>query len=113
MDKHIENELLRFAVNISGEAKIETKKLGQMKGLRKVVTLQDKTYLYNPNNLSRGLLTKINKLSKTHKYKEANEIKKIYLKHRRNNALKSYAVKYKANISETQSLFQSYSNDKY
>jgi len=56
------------------------------------------------------LLAKLNKLIKPNEYKEANEIKKIYLKHRRNNALKSYAVKYKANISETQSLFQSYSN---
>ena len=42
MDKHIENELLRYAVNVSKEAKIETKRLGQMKGLRTVVTIKDK-----------------------------------------------------------------------
>ena len=32
------------------------------------------------------------------------------MKHRRNNALKSYANTYKSEISETQSLFNSYSN---
>ena len=58
MDKHIENELLRYAVNVSKEAKIETKRLGQMKGLRTVVTIKDKNYLYNPSKLTKVLLAK-------------------------------------------------------
>ena len=80
-----------------------------MRGLRRVVTIQDKYYLYNPKKLSNVLLTKLDKLSKANKYKKAQD-KKMYLKHRRNKAIKSYAIRFKANISETQSLFKYYSN---
>ena len=82
MGKHIqpriENDLLRFAVNISEEAKIEIKKIGNMRGSRKVVTIKDKSYLYDPNKLSKVLLAKLNKLSKANKFKEADEFKRIY-----------------------------------
>jgi len=54
MDKHIDNDLLRFDVNLSREANIETNKSGHMKGLRTVVTIQNKNYLYNPSKLSKG-----------------------------------------------------------
>ena len=47
-----------------------------MKGLRTVVTIQDRNYLYNPKNLSKVLLAKRNKVIKTNEYKEANEIKR-------------------------------------
>ena len=112
MDKHeesITNELLNFAVNVSRDAKIEVKKIGNMRGLRKVVSIGNKNYLYQPDKLSKVLLTKLNHLAKANKFKEAHE-NKIDLKLRRSKALKSYAIKYKADISPTHSLFEYYSN---
>jgi len=64
MDKHeVTNELLNFAVNVSRYAKIEVKKIGNMRGLRKVVSIENKNYLYTPGKLSKVLLAKLNKLT--------------------------------------------------
>ena len=64
MDKHveprIENDLLRIAVDVTGEAKLERKRIGNMRGLRKVVTIKDKSYLYNPKRISKVLKSSTN-----------------------------------------------------
>ena len=109
VDSRIENNQLRYAL-LTKEAQLERKQIGNMKGLRKVITINGKSYIYNSKKLSKVLLTKLDKLSKANKYKEAQEIKNIYLKHRLRNVLKSYAVKHKADISDTVSLFNKYSN---
>ena len=110
MDKHVDhrikNDQLRYAL-LTKEAKLERKQIGNMKGKRKVITINGKYHLYNPSKISKVVLNKLDKLSKTNKFREAQELKNIYLKHRRNNALKSYAIKYRAEISDTDSLFDS------
>ena len=74
VDLRIENDQLRYAL-LTKEATLERKQIGNMKGQRKVITISSKYYLYNSKNLSKTLLTKLDKLSKTNKYKQAQEIK--------------------------------------
>ena len=75
VDSRIENNQLRYAL-LTKEAQLERKQIGNMKGLRKVITINGKSYIYNSKKLSKVLLTKLDKLSKANKYKEAQEIKK-------------------------------------
>ena len=102
-------EKLKYAVD-NGDAKIEQKTIGRRKGLRTVVTIGDKSYQYNPSKITKVLTSKLNKLTKTNQFEATHEIKRIYHDTRLKNALKSYAVKHKANIAEGPSLFNSYSN---
>ena len=80
VNSRIENDLLRFAVDITNEAKLERKQFGRMKGSRNVVTINGQSHLYNPNKLSKVLLNKLDKLSKANKYKEVQELKKSLFK---------------------------------
>ena len=100
---------LKYAVG-NGDAQIEQKTIGRRKGLRTVVTVGDKSYPYNPNKITKVLTTKLNKLAKTNQFEATHEIKRVYQDIRVKKALKSHAVKHKADISETQSLFNKYSN---
>ena len=102
-------EKLKYAVD-NGDAKIEQKTIGRRKGLRTVVTIGDKSYQYNPSKITKVLTSKLNKLTKTNQFEATHEIKRIYHDTRLKNALKSYAVKHKANIADGPSLFNSYSN---
>ena len=78
--------------------------------MRTVVTIGDKSYQYNPSKITKVLTSKLNKLTKTNQFEAIHEIKRIYHDTRLKNALKSYAVKHKANIADGPSLFNSYSN---
>ena len=100
---------LKYAID-NGDAKIEKKVIGKRKGLRNVVTIGDKSYQYNPSKITKTLTSKLNKLTKTNKFEATHEIKRIYKSIRLRNALKSYAVKYKAEIKDYQSIFNSYLN---
>jgi hypothetical protein len=45
---------LKYAIN-NGDAKIEKNKIGNRKGLQNVLTIGDKSYQYNPNNITKYL----------------------------------------------------------
>ena len=100
---------LKYAVD-NGDAVIEQKTIGRRKGLRTVVTIGDKRYQYNPKQITKVLTSKLNKLTNTSQFEATHEIKRVYQGVRLRKSLKSYAMKHKANISETQRLFNSYSN---
>ena len=100
---------LKYAIN-NGDAKIEKKQIGNRKELQNVLTIGDKSYRYNPKNITKVLTSKLNKLTKTDKYKATNEIKRIYSSIRLRNSLKSYAMKNKATITNVKSAFDSYVN---
>ena len=61
-------------------------------------------------NTTKILTSKLNKLTKTDKYKATNEIKRIYTSIRLRNSLKSYAIKNKATITYAKSAFNEYVN---
>ena len=100
---------LKYAIN-NGDAKIEKNKIGNRKGLQNVLTIGDKSYQYNPKHITKILTSKLNKLTKTDKYKATNEIKRIYNSIRLRNSLKSYAIKNKATITNVKSACNSYVN---
>ena len=105
-------EKLKYAID-NNDAKIETKKIGQRKGTQKVITIDGKSYQYNPKKkISKVLTTKLTQLTKTKQFEATQEIKKVYERVRlqRSQLLKTYASKFKANISEVQSAFNSYVN---
>ena len=85
---------LKYAIN-NGDATIEKNKIGNRKGLQNVLTIGDKSYQYNPNDITKILTSKLNKITKTDKYKATYEIKRIYNSIRLRNSLKSYAIKTK------------------
>ena len=100
---------LKYAIN-NGDAKIEKIKFGNSKALQNVLTIGDTSYRYNPKNITKLLTSKLNKLTKTDKYKATNEIKRIYTSIRLRNSLKSYAIKNKATTTNVKSAFDSYVN---
>jgi len=102
-------EKLKYAIG-NGDAKIENKTIGNRKGLRKVVTIGGESYQYNPNKITKVLTSKLNKLTKTNQFEATHEIKRVYQSIRLRNYLKSYASKYKAEIKDAPSLFNSYIN---
>ena len=51
---------LKYAIN-NGDAKIEKNKIGNRKGLRNVLTIGDKSYQYNPKNITKILTSKLDK----------------------------------------------------
>jgi hypothetical protein len=111
MSHHHIKELLEKRV-------IEERKVPWGKGFRNVIIINEKRYQYNGNNISINLKNKILLLyisrmpSSSNENKVAQEIKKVYLKARLNNALKRYAIKnFKAEINEGESHFQSYLNN--
>ena len=105
-------EKLKYAID-NNDAKIETKKIGQRKGTQKVITIDGKSYQYNPKKtISKVLTTKLTQLTKTKQFEATQEIKQVYERVRlqRSQLLKTYASKFKANISEEQSAFNNYIN---
>lgn len=78
--------------------------------MRNVVTIGDKSYQYNPNKITKTLTSKLNKVTKTNQFEATHEIKRVYQSIRLRNSLKSYAVKYKAEIKDEPSMFNSYIN---
>ena len=105
-------EKLKYAID-NNDATIETKKLGQRKGTQKVITIDGKSYQYNPKKtISKVLTTKLTQLTKTKQFEATQEIKQVYERVRlqRSQLLKTYASKFKANISEVQSAFNNYIN---
>ena len=105
-------EQLKYAID-NNDAKIETKKIGQRKGLQKVITIDGKSYQYNPKKtISTVLTTKLTQLTKTKQFEATQEIKQVYERVRlqRSQLLKTYASKFKANISEVHSAFKRYVN---
>ena len=87
---------LKYAIN-NGDAKIEKNKIGNRKGLQNVLTIGDKSYQYNLENITKTLTSKLSKITQTDKYKATNEIKRIYNSIRLRNSLKSYAIKKQSN----------------
>ena len=87
-------EKLKYAID-NGDAKIDKTTVGKRKGLRNVVTIGDKSYQYNPNNITKTLISKLNKLTKTDKFEGTHEIKRIYKSIRLSNSLKSYVIRKK------------------
>lgn len=100
---------LKYAIN-NGDAKIEKIKFGNSKALQNVLTIGDKSYRYNPKNITKVLTTKLNKLTKNDKYKATNEIKRIYNSIRLSNFIKSYAIKQQVIITDFKSAFDNYVN---
>ena len=100
---------LMYAID-NGDAAIEQKTIGKRKGLRTVVTIGDKSYQYNPNKITKVLTSKLNKLTKTNQFEATHEIKRVYQDVRLKKALKSYAVKHKAEITDVESNFNLYAN---
>ena len=61
-------EKLKYAID-NNDAKIETKKIGQRKGTQKVITIDGKSYQYNPKKtISKVLTTKLTQLTKTKQF---------------------------------------------
>ena len=102
-------EKLKYAVD-NGDAKIEKKTIGNRKGLRNVVTIDGKSYQYNPQKISKALTAKLKKITKTNQFEATQEIKKIYQNFRLKKALRSYAITKKAVITDEVSAFESYVN---
>ena len=101
---------LKFALD-SGDAKTERVQFGNQKGLRDVVTIDGKHFSYNPNKITQVLTNRLTKLLKHNKkYKLATDLRQIYLKHRLNSSLKTYAIRYKPTTTEITSAFKSYTN---
>ena len=101
---------LKFALD-SGDAKIDKVKFGNQRGLRDVVTIDGKHFPYNPNKITQVLTNRLTKLLKhNRKYKFATDLRQIYLKHRLNSSLKTYAIRYKPTTTEITSAFKSYTN---
>jgi hypothetical protein len=78
--------------------------------LRNVVTIGDKSYQYNPNKITKTLTSKLNKVVKTNQFEASHEIKRVYQSVRLSNSLKSYVVKYKAEIKDEPSMFNPHIN---
>ena len=57
---------LKYAIN-NGDAKIEKNKIGNRKGLQNVLTIGDKSYQYNPKNITNILTSKLNKINQIDK----------------------------------------------
>ena len=76
---------LKYVIN-NGDAKIEKIKFGNRKELQNVLTIGDKSYRYNSENMTKVLTSKLNKLTKNNKYKATNEIKQIYTSIRLRNS---------------------------
>ena len=93
-----------------GDANIEKNTMGNRKGLRNVVTIGDTSFQYNPNKITKTLTSSLNKVTNTNQFEATHAIKRVYQSIRLKNALKSYAVKYKAEINDHQSMFNSYIN---
>ena len=87
------------------------KKIGNRKELQDVVTIGDKSYLYNPNKkITETLKAKLKKITKNGQFEATQEIKRIYQNIRLRNYLRSYAIKNKATITDEISAFKSYVN---
>jgi hypothetical protein len=101
--------ILRYAID-NNEAQIDKIKIGNRKGLRNVVIIGDRQYQYNPNKISKVLTTKLKQLTKTPQFNATQQIKKVYQGIRLRKSLATYAIKYKADVSDATSAFSSYTN---
>lgn len=77
-NSRIYNDQLRFAL-VTKEATMERKQFGNMKWSHKPITVNGKSQVYNPKTLSNVLLTQLYKQIKTNKFKEAQDVKRVYL----------------------------------
>ena len=101
---------LKYALD-SGDAQTDKIKFGNQKGLRDVVTIAGKHFSYNPKKITKTLANRLTKLLKNNKkYKLAKDLRHIYVKHRLNNALQTYAIRYKPTTTEVTSAFKAYTN---
>ena len=81
--------------------------------MQTVITIDGKSYQYNPKKkISKVLTTKLTQLTKTKQFEATQEVKTVYERVRlqRSQLLKTYASKFKANISEVQRAFNNYIN---
>lgn len=58
--------MLKYGLD-SGDAKREKIKWGNQKGMRNVITIDDKHFTYNPNKITKVLSTRLTKLLKHNK----------------------------------------------
>ena len=100
---------LRYAID-NKEAQIDKIKIGNRKGLQNVVIIGDRQYQYNPNKISKLLTTKLKQLTKTPQVNATQQIKKVYQGIRLRKSLTTYAIKYKADVSDATSAFTKYTN---
>ena len=100
---------LKYAID-NNDAKIDKIKIGNRKGLQNVVIIGDRRYQYNPNKISKLLTTKLNQLTTNQQFHATQQIKKVYQGIRLRKSLTTYALKYKANVTDSISAFSSYTN---
>ena len=87
--------MLKFALD-NGDAKTDKIQFGNQNGLQNVVAIDGKHVACNPNVITNVLTNRLTKLLKHNtKYKLAKKLRQVYVKHRLNNALKTYAIRYK------------------
>ena len=73
----------------SGSAIVEKKQLGKLKGLRDVITIDDKSYRYDPtkpDKITKTLTKKINQVAKSDRQIKLQKNKDSYYKGRLENA---------------------------
>ena len=74
---NVNDTRLKYAIN-NKDVKIEKIKIGNRKGLQSVISIGDKQYQYNPNKISKVLITKIKQLTTTPQFNATQQIKKVY-----------------------------------
>ena len=91
-----------------GLGKIKTNNKG--KGLKSIV-INDKTYGYNKDKpLSQTLNNTLSKIEKSNKYRASKILNQASDKNKVRSAIKQYAIKQKATITEENSAFKKYVN---
>ncbi len=106
----ISDKRLKYLIN-EKDAKVEKVQIGNRKGLRNVITIQDKHYTYNPDKMTKTLSKQLDKLTKSNNiFKATNKISELYKRVRLNNSLKLIAIRRKAVITNEKNAFDGYTN---
>ena len=107
MEDTLKKSVMKYVLSSKiGEIKVNDKG----KPLKKVI-INDKEYPYNPSKpFTERLTKKLNKISKTPEYKRFKILNDASKKIMVRQALKSYAIKNKASITDEQSALKSYAN---
>ena len=107
---NITDKRLKYLIQ-EKDAKVEKVQIGNRKGLRNVITIQDKQYTYNPDKMTKTLTKQLDKLTKSNNiFKATNKIAELYKKVRLTKSLKSYAIRRKVVIANEVSAFDGYTN---